>query len=296
MPRSINSGKWDENPPRLMVTLDLSPERPIRASCAPPWRPRAGETGADLHYGLEFGVICSGCMHRNHGFGWFRVGVGQAWATGSLELHEWRVGGNMQYVVFQFLPSFLNQLPVLDGLVISALFRTPARRTVIGHRRDLRHSLAALARELLPKYQRTVPSGPMLVDMLRLLQPICVEVRHYNAGDRSMATPAIEAAVDRVHASTDRIVSVDEAAEVCHLARRTFCRLFKKAVGISFGEYALRCRLVCAANALRGTDEAVKAVAHRFGFHGAPHFHRAFSLRYGMSPNQFRTATPRTGP
>jgi hypothetical protein len=209
-------------PAGLLVTLDLSPERPVRASCAPPWRPRPGDTGADLHYGLEFGVVCSGCLYRNHGAGWFRVGVGQAWATGSLELHEWRVGPDMRYVVFQFLPSLLSQLPVLDGLDAGAPFRAPARQGAIGRGRDFRHSLAVLARELLPRYKRTVPPGQTFLDMLRLLQPISDEIRHHatpiTSRPQEVSTAAIGPAVDRAHAATDRIVSVDEAAQACHMA------------------------------------------------------------------------------
>lgn len=282
--------------PPLLVALDLSPEWPVRPSCAPPWRPKAGDTGADMHYGLEFGVVASGCLYRNHGAGWFRVGVGQAWATASLEMHEWRVGPDMQYVVFQFLPSLLGQLPVLDGLDIAAPFRTPARQGVIGYGRRFRRTLAGLARELLPKYQRTVPPGQALLDMLRILHPISVEVqqRAVSAAPREgdVSAAAIAPALDRVQEATDRIVSVDEAAHACHMARRTFCRSFKAVMGISFGEYALRCRLVCAANALRTTDDPVKFIAHRFGFYGASHFHQAFSARYGVSPSQFRMASP----
>ena len=276
----------------LLVALDLSPERPIRTNCAPPWRPNAGDVGADMHYGLEFGVIVSGCVHRNHGSGWFRVGVGQAWATASLEMHQWRVGRNMRHVAFQFLPALLEQLPVLDGFDVTAPFRVPNRLNAIGRRRRFRRALAGLARELLPKYQDDVPPGDIFFDMLQLLKPISAEVlqgsdpAERRLGSRSRLS--IMPATDLVQQATDRVVSIDEAAEACRMTRRTFCRSFRTVMGISYGEFALRWRLACAAHMLKSTDGLVKAIAYRFGFNGPSHFHRAFTARYGMSPSRYR--------
>lgn len=279
----------------LLVALDLSPERPVRTSCAPPWRPRAGAVGADMHYALEFGVVVSGSMHRNHGAGWFRVGVGQAWATASLEAHHWRVGRNMQYVVFQFLPFLLDRLPILSGLDLTAPFRLPLRRNVIGHGRQFCRSLAEAARGLLPNYQDAVLPGETFMDMLRILHPISTYVLQHSEpatpGVDSLSSHSVAPAVERVQRTADRIVSVDEAAEACHMARRTFCRSFRTTMGISFGEFALRWRLVCAAHSLKSSDKPVKAIAHQFGFHGAGHLHRMFHARYGISPTQYRTSS-----
>lgn len=277
-----------------LVALDLSPERPVRTSCSPPWRPVPGEVGADMHYALEFGVVISGDLHRNHGHGWFHVGVGQAWATASLEMHQWRVGRRMRYVVFQCLPSLLSQLPALDGLDLSAPFRTPARLAAIGRSPDFRRSLADLARGLLPKYQGAVSPGETFMDMLRLLDPISAEVlrRSGPTAPHPPSAPAssVAPAVSLAQRTTDRIVAVDEAAEACGMSRRTFCRAFKGTMGISFAEFSLRWRLVCAAGALRSGSDAIKAIAHRFGFHGASHFHQAFTSRYSMGPSRYRAS------
>jgi len=245
-----------------------------------------------MHYGLEFGVVVSGCLHRNHGAGWFRVGTGQAWATASLEMHQWRVGRNMKYIVFQFLPSLLSQLPILDGFDITAPFRSPARLDVIGRGRRFRDSLSRLARKLLPKYQRAISSGEIFLDMLRVLQPISAEILERSGPPmpqaHTLSESSIAPAIERVQRATERIVGVDEAAQACHMARRTFCRSFRNVMRIGFAEFGLRWRLVCAANALRSTDEPVKAIANRFGFNGASHLHQAFSARYGMCPTRYR--------
>ena len=278
-----------------LVALDLSPEQPVRTSCSPPWRPQAGAVGADMHYALEFGVVVSGSMYRNHGCGWFRIGVGQAWATASLQAHQWRVGRNMKYVVFQLLPLLLDRLPMLTGFDIAAPFRLPARENAIGRGRKFRRSLADLARGILPKYQGAVLPGEIFMDMLRILHPISADVLQHSAPAapqaNSLSPSSVAPAVDRVQRATGRIVSVDEAARACHMARRTFCRLFKATMGISFGEFALRWRLVCAAHALKSSDDAVKAISHWFGFHSASHFHRMFRARYGIGPTQYRTTS-----
>ena len=277
--------------PHLMA-LDLSPDRPVLASHH--LRPERDHAGADMHHALEFGVVITGCMHRHHGAGWFRVGVGQAWATAPLEIHRWIRPRGMQYVSFQVLPHILGQLPTVAGFDPSAPFRSPARLHAIGTGRCLRRDLADLARQLAIHPDHRPSMGAVLVDMVRLLQPVSAAVdtsadprpAHPGAPARSSVEPAVQ----RVQQQPGRIVAVDEAAHACHMARRTFCRTFRSAMGISFGEFALRWRLACAANVLRSTQVPIKAIAHGFGFNGPSHFHQAFSTRYRMSPTQYRGA------
>ena len=272
------------------MALDLSPEQPVEPSHHVGRRPASA--GADMHHALEFGVVVAGCMRRHHGAGWFRVGVGQAWATGSLEIHQWRRLRNCQYVSFVLLPHVLGQLPIVAGFDATAPFRSPARLKAIGRDRLFRRSLSALAREIAPRAGEAQTPGQVLVDMLRLLQPVCAEVLRHTG---RLALPAdgpprasVEPAIELVQHDTGRLVRVDEAAHVCHMARRTFCRAFTSAMGMGFGEFALRWRLACAAGVLKSTDAPLKAVADRFGFHSASHFHQAFRARYGVSPTCYR--------
>jgi AraC-like DNA-binding protein len=65
-------------------------------------------------------------------------------------------------------------------------------------------------------------------------------------------------------------------------------RLFKRAVGFGFREYAKKKRLSAAADLLKTTDLAVKAIAAEFGYRSSPDFARGFKEQFHLSPTDFR--------
>ena len=83
-------------------------------------------------------------------------------------------------------------------------------------------------------------------------------------------------------------LSVAEAAGVCQCSPSHFMRWFRQMTGQSFTEYLNACRLNAAAEALRGTDDTVLAVAERTGFKNLSYFNRAFKARFGLTPREYR--------
>jgi len=281
----------------MLTDLGLSPERPIlvRADRIAPRVP----VGADMHVSLELGVVMSGARGENHGAGWFRVGAGQAWALGALEPHQWRgTRAGATVVLFEFLPSLFAQMPNLAGLDPGAPFRSEARFGPIGSSRAFRTRLADLARELVAKHRNPLPPGPVSVDLLRVLELVCAEVARQEPAaarpvGRSIEATRIYPAIERLDRRPGRVVHVAEAARACRMSRTTFRRLFRAATGLSFGQFGLRWRLSRAAHELRSTAEPIKAIAYRFGFTDASHFHHAFATHYGMTPGQYRGSASR---
>ena len=278
--------------PAVLADLGLTPEQPI--VIRPYKMPPHAAIGADMHVSLELGVVVSGRRHENHGTGWFHVDAGQAWTLGSLEPHQWRGGSRgATILLFEFLPSLFDQMPNLAGLDPGAPFRSEVRLGPIGTSRRFRHALRALGRELVAKHQRPVPPGPGCVDLLRVLERVCHEVEQRRpVRPRPTGQPAsasrIYPAIQALTRAPGRIVKVAEAARACRLSRTTFRRSFREMTGLSFGQFGLRWRLARAAHDLRATAEPIKAIAYRFGFTDASHFHHAFGAHYGMPPGRYR--------
>ena len=282
----------DTPTPRLFK-FGLTPERPI-ATGLYLGEHVPGATGADMHAALELGFVVSGQMRRDHGRGWFRMGPGQALASGPLEPHKHRAGyGRVRCVYFQLIPSVLARLPRLGGFDPTVPFRSPARFGAIGTDRALRRAMVSLGRELAPKYSTQLAPGPVTVDLLRVLELVCQGVDASAAPGQPLpgglfATSRIEPALELIERSLDRMVRVAEAAHACAMAPSTFRAVFQDTVGLSFARFALRYRLAAASQVLRTTDLPVKAVAYRFGFTDGSHFHRAFAAHYGVSPGRYR--------
>ncbi|MFA6564142.1 MAG: PocR ligand-binding domain-containing protein [Verrucomicrobiia bacterium] len=89
--------------------------------------------------------------------------------------------------------------------------------------------------------------------------------------------------------STDH-VTMRGAAEYVHLSAFYFCKMFKKATGMTFTEYVSRVRIEKAKNLLANPHARVSEVAFASGFQSIPHFNRVFRRYAGMAPRQYRLA------
>jgi AraC family transcriptional regulator len=91
-----------------------------------------------------------------------------------------------------------------------------------------------------------------------------------------------------VHSRPVRRVSVAEAAAAANLSRAQFSLVFKRSMGLTFGEFRLRARLALVADRLLNTHLSTDAIAQETGFTDASHLHRSFQKRFGCTPAQYR--------
>ena len=291
------SQRLDSAEPAPLTELGLGPECPLVVLAAE--LSADSPIGADMHVSLELGIVVAGTRHEDHGRGWFRLGAGQAWAVASLEPHQWRIGSRgAEIVLFEVLPSLFAHLPNLAGLDPAAPFRSDARFGPIGTGRRWRRALADLGRELMAKHRSPVPPGPCCVDLLRVLEHVATALPRdepSRASDqrRPFDASRVYPAIEQLARVPSRIVGTTEAARRCRMSRTTFRRSFKEVTGLSFGQFELRWRLARAAHQLRATTDPIKAIAYRFGFTDASHFHHAFAAHYRMPPGRYRRTPPR---
>jgi len=83
-------------------------------------------------------------------------------------------------------------------------------------------------------------------------------------------------------------LSVETLAEKACLSPRQFARRFKRAFGVTPGDFVERLRLDEARRRLSTSGASIEGVADSVGFSSADSFRRAFERRFHLAPSNFR--------
>lgn len=82
--------------------------------------------------------------------------------------------------------------------------------------------------------------------------------------------------------------NLEQMAEHAGVSPTHFCRIFKKATGVSPHQYVMRARLDRAQQMLEQTDSPMATIADALGFTSQSHFTRAFRQFAGETPSDYR--------
>jgi AraC-like DNA-binding protein/ligand-binding sensor protein len=83
-------------------------------------------------------------------------------------------------------------------------------------------------------------------------------------------------------------LSLDQMAKTLNVSTFYFCKMFKKATGLTFTDYLSRTRIERAKNLLLNPNVRVSEVAYDCGFISLTHFNRVFKRVAGKSPTDYR--------
>jgi AraC-like DNA-binding protein len=83
-------------------------------------------------------------------------------------------------------------------------------------------------------------------------------------------------------------IGVKDVARVLNMSVFYFCKVFRKATGMTFTDYLARVRVAKARNLLQNPHLRVSEVAFEVGFQSVTHFNRVFRKWVGCSPTLFR--------
>jgi len=83
-------------------------------------------------------------------------------------------------------------------------------------------------------------------------------------------------------------LSLDEIAKAMHVSTFYFCKVFKKATGLTFTDYLGRIRVEKTKTLLLNPHLRVSEIAYMVGFQSLTHFNRVFRSLTGESPSHFR--------
>jgi len=83
-------------------------------------------------------------------------------------------------------------------------------------------------------------------------------------------------------------LSLEQMAKTLNVSTFYFCKMFKKATGLTFTDYLARTRIERAKNLLLNPNVRVSEVAYDCGFISLTHFNRIFKRIVGKSPTVYR--------
>lgn len=103
-------------------------------------------------------------------------------------------------------------------------------------------------------------------------------------GDRIKFYRAIEPAVVRLRDRYAEHFSGEELADSCSMNRYHFCRVFKRAMGMTPVQYQNECRLRIADVLLKVSTLSISEIAGAVGFQDEAYFSRTYKKSRGLSP------------
>ena len=83
-------------------------------------------------------------------------------------------------------------------------------------------------------------------------------------------------------------IKLDDIACAMHVSTFYFCKMFKKATGLTFTDYLGRTRVEKAKSLLLNPHLNVSEIAYTVGFQSLTHFNRIFRAIAGEPPTAFR--------
>lgn len=111
--------------------------------------------------------------------------------------------------------------------------------------------------------------------------------------DGTTENPMITRAKDFIDSNQSEDLSLAEVARAVNTSTFYFCKMFKKATGLTFTEYLSRVRVEKAKALLLNPHTRVSEAAFEVGFQSLSQFNRAFKRIAGVSPTEYRERLPR---
>lgn len=109
------------------------------------------------------------------------------------------------------------------------------------------------------------------------------------AGTEAEPTP-VASAKEFVQAHVEESISLEQVVEHVHVSRFYFCKLFKKATGLTLTEYIARVRVEKAKTLLGDPSKRISEIVFAAGFGSIPRFNCVFKQHVGMPPSEYRAA------
>jgi AraC-like DNA-binding protein len=109
------------------------------------------------------------------------------------------------------------------------------------------------------------------------------------AVEKSAAEPvAVERAKQFIAQNQDGAICLATVAKAVNTSTFYFCKLFKRATGLTFTDYLARVRIEKAKTLLLDRNRRVSEIAYDVGFQSLTHFNRVFKNIVGRSPSGYR--------
>ncbi len=144
----------------------------------------------------------------------------------------------------------------------------------------------------------TVERFQAAIQLLEVFRHYLAEIASRQAIACSENEPeAVANAKEFVQTHVEETLTLGQIVRHVRVSRFYFCKLFKKATGMTLTEYVTRVRLERAKALLSDPSKRVSEVVYAAGFGSIPHFNNVFKRQVGMPPSEYRanlrTQSPR---
>lgn len=141
-------------------------------------------------------------------------------------------------------------------------------------------------------FETPVVTAERLQAILELVQVFAQYVADYAAryalADSAGEPSAVVSAKAFVQAHSEEPVTLGQVAQHVHVSPFYFCKLFKRATGMTLTEYVARVRVEKAKTLLADPSRRVSEVVFAAGFGSIPRFNSVFKRQVGMPATQYR--------
>jgi AraC family transcriptional regulator len=204
--------------------------------------------------------------------------------AGEIHAHRFHERGGRCFVVI-VREAWLAGVSAADGV------REAGRVGPLALRNERANGLAAA---LYREFRDADASSALAIDGLCLALHAEL-LRKHTRRERGGPPPWLGRAVELLHARVGEGVWLGEIAEAVGVHPVHLSRTFRRHYGCTPGEYARRCCLERAREALIEGKATLAEIALAAGFSDQAHFSRWFKRAYGVSPGSFRREHGREG-
>jgi len=125
----------------------------------------------------------------------------------------------------------------------------------------------------------------------KLLECLLLKIRSVRApleGEETIGFTTYQQCRQHIEQNFQRLRTLVEIAQDCHLNQAYLCRLFRRFDTQSPYQFLLRLKMNQAAEQLHQEGRLIKQVSQELGFADPFHFSRVFKKMLGVAPNEFR--------
>lgn len=252
------------------------------------------------HDFCELALITRGsAMHWLEGSE-FPISAGDVFVLQGYQSHYYYELQNLEMINIMFDPQQLelpeNRLRKILGyralFLLEPLFRKQHRFTSHLHlsRSALAHS-ERIANEL-DKEVNAKQEGYEVAMFSKFLELVVYLSRLYQETESTNAEALLRVAkvIGSIEDDFARAWKVEDFAEMAHMSRSNFMRVFRTATGQTPIDYLLQRRLQKSTTLLTSSNLPVSQIAFEVGFNDSNYFTRQFKNTHGMSPLAYRRA------
>jgi AraC-like DNA-binding protein len=104
----------------------------------------------------------------------------------------------------------------------------------------------------------------------------------------ALRDPRLAHCIAAIHTAFPQTPALDVLARTAGMSRSSLASIFKRHLGFGPGEYAVRWKLLNAAQMLTQSDETIELVSFTCGYHSPSSFSRAFRNFFGQAASEYR--------